>query len=82
MSANNELLVYKIGKQYAVFCNGCVDNCFPTPKSVKHAIYKADTLLDALCWANIYCIKEGIEYGFNYVGEVKRHGKKKGSKDR
>jgi len=67
MSANNQLLIFKIKGEYCVFENHRVDNKFRKPRSSRKALYKSDNLLEATLFANDYCNKNIVEYGFSVV---------------
>ena len=63
MSSNNQLVILKNKKgEFEVHYNLCVDNEFiPTKQSL---LIKEDNLISAIRFANDYCRKEMIEYGY------------------
>lgn len=66
MSSNNMLVVIK-RKLFEVHSHDCVDNDFePTNDNL---LYKAETLKQAVQWANEYCKHEIVEYGIKISDE-------------
>jgi len=70
MSANNQLIIFKLKSSYYVLENPCFDNEIPEPKTdeqieqaKKQAIYKDRTLSRTIKWANNYCAQNIVEYG-------------------
>ena len=65
MSANNELIILKNKKgEFEIHENLCVDNEFePDNKSL---LTKESCIIDAIRFANDYCRKEIVEYGYSF----------------
>lgn len=66
MSANDKLIIVKEGKKYIIYHDYCMDNPF---QFSKHNIIVTETSLkDAIIFANRYCEKNQVEYGYEFVG--------------
>lgn len=61
MSSNNQLIILKEKGKYSVHLHFCVDNPFRASKD--NLIKKFKTLVEAIKFANDYCIEEMVEYG-------------------
>lgn len=66
MSANNQLIITTISKEWCVFMDCCVDNDFNIPSKEK-ALFKTKSLKKAIDFCNNYCSKEIVEYGYRVM---------------
>lgn len=62
MSSNNQLIILKEKGKYEVWENGCVDNEFDKKTSTRLSFQTS--LRKAIEFANEYCSKEIVEYGY------------------
>ena len=78
MSANNQLIIYKPKKhknsKFEVHHNLCVDNDWKYNK--RDILEKFDTLENAIKFANNYCKKEIVEYGYSIDDSCLEENKK------
>jgi len=65
MSANNQMLIFKIKNEFCVFENCCVDNDFLKPRNNKRALFKDKSLEKAIKFANRYMLENIVEYGLS-----------------
>lgn len=61
MSANNQLVVIKYGREYEVYEHHCVDNDFDPGEAT--LLFKETSLKRAIQKANLYCVSNIVEYG-------------------
>lgn len=68
MSSNDQLIIIEKKKKFFIYHNLCVDNEWKYDRSEIPIIVK-ENLREAINFANNYCNKEMVEYGYDIILE-------------